>query len=94
MSNGELKEFFHNMSFGVDPGIVDSSYVQLVENLNNYSDAFFILRILKLLWHFSMCCLERLIKFLKEDYNFVAAVLALLSVVQTVYALLAYYLSK
>ncbi|AES79484.1 UPF0481 protein At3g47200 [Medicago truncatula] len=94
MSNGELKEFFRTMSFGVDPGIVDSSYVQLVNELNNYSDVFFILRILKLSWHFSICCLERLIKFLKEDYNFVAALLALLSVVQTVYALLAYYLSK
>jgi len=94
MSKGELKEFFRTMSFGVDPGIVDSSYVQLVDDLNNYSDVFFILRILKLLWHFSICCLERLIKFLKEDYNFVAALLALLSVVQTVYALLAYYLSK
>ena len=94
MSNGELKEYFRTMSFGVDPGIVDSSYVQLVDDLNNYSDVFLILRIFKLLWHFSICCLERLIKFLKEDYNFVAALLALLSVVQTVYALLAYYLSK
>lgn len=79
---------------GIDSGILDSSYVKLVDDLNNYSGAFFIIRILKILWHESTYCLEWLIKFLKQNYNFVAALLAILSIVKTVLAVLAYILNK
>jgi hypothetical protein len=91
MNDEELDEYFHTMSFGVDRGVVDSSYVKMVRELNNYSKAFFILRILKILWHLFKFRLEWLVKFLKQNYNFVAALVAVLSLVQTVYTILAYY---
>ncbi|KAK2361065.1 UPF0481 protein [Trifolium repens] len=91
MNDEELEEYFHTMSFGVDRGVVDSSYVKMVRELNNYSKAFFILRILKILWHLFKFRLEWLVKFLKQNYNFVAALVAVLSLVQTVYTILAYY---
>ncbi|AES79494.1 hypothetical protein MtrunA17_Chr7g0242151 [Medicago truncatula] len=94
MSNEKLKEFFRTIVSGIDSGILDSSYVKLVDDLNNYSGAFFIIRILKILWHESTYCLEWLIKFLKQNYNFVAALLAILSIVKTVLAVLAYILNK
>jgi hypothetical protein len=94
MNDEELEEYFHTMSFGVDRGVVDSSYVKMVHELNNYSEAFFVLRILKILWHLFKFRLEWLVKFLKQNYNFVAALVAVLSLVQTVYTILAYYFNK
>jgi len=94
MSNEKLKEFFHTIASGIDSGILDSSYVKLVDDLNNYSGAFFIIRILKILWHGSAYCLEWLIKFLEQNYNFVAALLAILSIVETVLAFLGYIFHK
>ncbi|GAU27468.1 hypothetical protein TSUD_161540 [Trifolium subterraneum] len=76
MTDDELEEYFHTMSFGVDRGVVDSSYVKMVDELNNYSEAFFVLRILKILWHLFKFLLEWLVNFLKQDYNFVAALVA------------------
>jgi hypothetical protein len=94
MSNEELEKFFHSMSFGVDLGIVDSSYVKIVDDLNNYSRAFFILRILKIFSHLFKGRLEWLFNFLKQNYNFVAAMLAFLTLVQTVYTVISYHLPK
>ncbi|CAJ2670712.1 unnamed protein product [Trifolium pratense] len=94
MNDEELEEYFHTMSFGVDRAIVDSSYVKMVDELNNYSKGFFVLRILKILWHLFKFRLEWLVNFLKQNYNFVAALVAVLSLVQTVYTILAYYLNK
>jgi hypothetical protein len=74
MSNDELKEFFRAMSLGVDPGVVDSTYVTMVNELNDYSSkAFFIFSgIFKLLWHLFTIYFEWLVIFLKRNYNFVA----------------------
>ncbi|AES79501.1 hypothetical protein MtrunA17_Chr7g0242181 [Medicago truncatula] len=94
MNNEELQDFFRTISFGVDREIVDSSYVKMVDELNNYSEAFFILKIFKIFRHLCMYHLEWVVNFLKQNYNFVAALVALLSVVQTVYAILDYYLKK
>ncbi|AES79469.1 hypothetical protein MtrunA17_Chr7g0242011 [Medicago truncatula] len=94
MSNEELEEFLHSMSFGVDLGIVDSSYVKIVDDLNDYSHSFFVLRNLKIFSHLFKGRLEWLFKFLKQNYNFVAAMLAFLTLVQTVYTVLSYHLPK
>ncbi|CAJ2670710.1 unnamed protein product [Trifolium pratense] len=83
MSNEELKEFFRTMSLGVDPGVVDSTYVTMVAKLNNYSSkSFFILGIFKLLWHLFTIRLEWFVKFLKRNYNFVAMLILLFGFVR------------
>jgi hypothetical protein len=72
MSTEELKEFFRTMPLGVDPGVVDSTYVTMVNELNDYSSKPFFSGFFKLLCHLLMIRLEWLVKFLKRNYNFVA----------------------
>lgn len=91
MSNKELEECMRTMSFGVDHGVVGSGYFKMVDDLNNYSKAVFPIRIWKTLCHLFTYYLEWFTKFMKRDYNFVAAVLAILTVVQTVYTIVAYH---
>ncbi|KAK2414645.1 UPF0481 protein [Trifolium repens] len=94
MTNMEIHKFFHEISLGIDRGIVDSSYVNTLNELNKYSTAFYILRIMKIFWHRCKCDLEWLWTFLKRNYNLVAAMLAFLSLLQSVYAVLSFYLRK
>jgi hypothetical protein len=96
MTNEKLEEFFHTMALGLDCGIVDSSHVKIVDELNNYSNShsFFIVQIMKIFWHLFKYRLERLFSFLKKNYNFVAALLAFLTLLQTVYTVISYHLPK
>ncbi|AES79486.2 hypothetical protein MtrunA17_Chr7g0242101 [Medicago truncatula] len=94
MSNEELKEFFLNMTFGLDSVGVDSNHVKMVDNLNNYSQAFFFVRILKIFWILFKYRVEWFFDFFETYYNFVAAMLAILTAVQTVYAVMTYHLPK
>jgi hypothetical protein len=97
MSNKELEEFIRTMSFGVDHGIVGSDYVEMVDGLNNYTTVVsFIsfIRFLKKLVHYFTYCYEWFIKFMKKEYHFVATVVSLCTVVQTVYAIIAYQSPK
>jgi len=96
MSNQKLMEFFRAIAFGVDHEVVDSgSYIQMVDDINNYFDTFFIKRIWKIVSSsFTYRHHWWLLRFLNRNYNFVATVLSVLTVVQTVYAILAYNFPK
>jgi hypothetical protein len=95
MSNNELKEFFRTLTFGVDHEKVGTRYVDMVDDLNEYYNAVFLpIRIWKTMCHLFMYRLEWFINFLKKDYHFVAAVVSLATIVQTVYAIVAYHLPK
>jgi hypothetical protein len=95
MSNNELKEFFRTLTFGVDHEKVGTRYVDMVNDLNEYYNAVFLpIRIWKTMCHLFMYRLEWFIKFFKKDYHFVAAVVSLATIVQTVYAIVAYHLPK
>jgi hypothetical protein len=95
-SNKELEEFFNTMTLGVEPGEVGSScYGKMVDELNKYYPTTYApIRIWNTLCHRLTLTyrLEWFFKFMKKDYHFVAAVISLLTVVQTVYALIAYHL--
>jgi len=93
MSNQELMEFFRTIAFGVDHKVVDSSsYIQMVHDMNNYSEAFFIQRIWKIVLNsFTYHRHKWLLRFMNRNYNFVATLLSVSIVVQTVYTILAYY---
>jgi hypothetical protein len=93
MSNKELEEFIRTMSFGVDHGIV-GYHVEMVDRLNDYTTVILFIRFLKKLGHYFTYCLEWFIKFMKKEYHFVATLLSLCTVVQTVYAIIAYQLPK
>lgn len=94
MSNEELKEFFLHMTFGIDRVGIDSNYVQMVDNLNNYSQAFLFVRILKIFWILFKYQLEWFFNFFETYYKFVAGLLAVLTTVQTVYTVLNYHFPK
>jgi len=47
MNNKELEEFIRTMSSGVDPRIVGSGYVKIVDQLNEYSAVFLLIQIWK-----------------------------------------------
>ncbi|RHN46399.1 hypothetical protein MtrunA17_Chr7g0241791 [Medicago truncatula] len=96
MSNQELMEFFRAIAFGVDHEVVDSSgYIQMVDDINNYFDTFFLKRIWKIVSSsFTYRHHGWLFRFMNRNYNFVATVLSILTVVQTVYAILAYNFPK
>jgi hypothetical protein len=83
MSDADLEEFIHTMSFGVDHGIAGFGYVKMVYRLNNY----------KMVNYFKYC-LEWFIKLMKKKYHFVATVISLCTVVQTIYTIIAYQLPK
>ncbi|KAK2361064.1 UPF0481 protein [Trifolium repens] len=95
MSNKELFEFFRKIQLGIDHGGVDySSYSQMVDAINNFSKAFFIKRIWSTVWNSFTYRQEWLLRFLNRNYNFVATVISLCTVVQTIYAIIAYQLPK
>jgi hypothetical protein len=95
MSNQELVEFFRKIASGVDHLVVDSSsYIQIIDDINNYSKTFLIKRMLKAVWNSFIYRKEWLLRFMNHDYNFVATVVAVSTIVQAVYAILAFYLRK
>lgn len=92
MSNQELMEFFRKIALGVDHKVVDSStYIQMVDDINNYSRVFNIKRMLKSVITSIIYHREQVIRFMNHDYNFPATLVSVLAIVQTVYTVLAYY---
>jgi hypothetical protein len=96
MSNQELMEFFRKIPLGFDyRAVVDSNnYTQMVDNINNFSKSFVIKRIWSTVWNSFTYRQEWLLRFLNRNYNFVATVISLCTVVQTIYAIIAYQLPK
>ncbi|KAK2361053.1 hypothetical protein QL285_086256 [Trifolium repens] len=96
MSNKELFEFFRKIQYGISHGGVDSSsyYAQMVDDINNFSKVFFIRRIWRTVWNSFTYRQEWFVRFLNHNYNFVATVISLCTVVQTIYAIIAYQLPK
>ncbi|KAK2414583.1 hypothetical protein QL285_037157 [Trifolium repens] len=96
MSNQELMEFFRKIPLGFDyRAVVDSNnYSQMVDNINNFSKAFVIKRIWSTVWNSFTYRQEWLLRFLNRNYNLVATVISLCTVVQTIYAIIAYQFPK
>ncbi|GAU50519.1 hypothetical protein TSUD_177690 [Trifolium subterraneum] len=97
MSNQQLMELFREIALGVDHRVVDSSsyyYVQMVNEINNISKAFLIKRIWSTVWNSFTYRQEWLLRFMNHNYNFVATVISLCTVVQTIYTIIAYQLPK
>ncbi|CAJ2640459.1 unnamed protein product [Trifolium pratense] len=96
-SNRDLVDFFHSVASGVDGGIIDHKHITMFHALSafptkNYATKFFIL-----LSHYFSKLLDwcyGIYNFLKRGYNFAAAILSLLTVIQTCYAVLAYHFPK
>ena len=96
MNNQELKEFFRTIAFGVDHEVVDfPGYIEMIDNINNYSQSVFIKRLLRtVLSSFRYRQEWVMVRFMNRNYNFVATLLAVLTIVQTIYAIMAYYIPK
>jgi hypothetical protein len=98
MSNQELMEFFRKIPLGFDyhRAVEDSNiyYTVMVDDINNVSKSFVIKRIWSTVWNSFTYRQEWLFRFLNRDYNFVATVVSLCTVVQTIYAIIAYQLPK
>ncbi|AES79459.1 hypothetical protein MtrunA17_Chr7g0241951 [Medicago truncatula] len=94
MSNRELVEYFRKVALGVDHKVVAYSiYTEMVRCINN-SEAFFIKQMWIMVWNSFTCRQEWVVRFLNRNYNFVATVVSVLAVVQTVYTVLPYYFPK
>lgn len=94
MSNRELVEYFRKVALGVDHEVVASSiYADMVHYIN-YSKAFFIKRMWIMVWNSFTYRQEWVVRFLNRNYNFVATVVSVFAVVQTVYTVLPYYFRK
>ncbi|XP_061344594.1 UPF0481 protein At3g47200-like [Gastrolobium bilobum] len=91
MGNKKLETYFSTISRGVDHEIVDSRYIKIFNDLNNYSRANFFIRICKIWWHDFRFRAEQFIEFMGSGYNFAAILLSLLAIPQTIYAILPYY---
>ncbi|XP_061343997.1 UPF0481 protein At3g47200-like [Gastrolobium bilobum] len=98
MKDQDLKDFFFAISKGIDHEMWDAKGTQLFDDLNNYSAAYRVIRSCKIWWHnfipYFAKQIEKLIKFMKTDYNFVAVVLSALAIPQTIYAIVSYYQHK
>jgi hypothetical protein len=98
MSNQELMEFLRKIPLGFNyhKAVVDSNiyYTGMVDDINNVSKSFVIKRIWSTVWNSFTYRQEWLFRFLNRDYNFVFTVVSLCTVVQTIYAIIAYQLPK
>ncbi|WJX37132.1 hypothetical protein P8452_24931 [Trifolium repens] len=92
-SNRDLVDFFHSVASGVDRSIIDHKHTTMFVALNEFSTKNYLTKIYILLSHYFSKILDLcygVYKFLKRGYNFAAAILSLLTVVQTYYAVVAY----
>ncbi|XP_045821586.1 UPF0481 protein At3g47200-like [Trifolium pratense] len=96
-SNGDLVAFFHSIATGVDSSIIDHKHTTIFLDLNAFPTKSYFTKIYILLRHFFSKTSDwyyRFYKFLKRGYNLAAAIVTLLTVVQTCYAVLAYHFPK
>ncbi|TKY65857.1 UPF0481 protein [Spatholobus suberectus] len=96
VSNHDLVDLFRSIANGVDRGVVDSGHhhSNLIDALNAYSATNCVIRFPVMLWHYLSQISEwiyHLHKFLRRGYNFAAALITLLTVIQTFYAVLSYH---
>lgn len=94
MSNHEVVDFFGSVANGIDRGHVGSGYSNIIDALNTFSATNFVTRFPIIACHDLSRITEwiyGLQKFLRRGYNFAAALITLLTVVQTCYAVLAYH---
>ncbi|KAG5109960.1 hypothetical protein JHK82_039183 [Glycine max] len=94
MSNHEVVDFFGSIANGIDRGHVDSGFRNIVDALNTYSATIFFTRFPIIACHDLSRITEwiyGLEKFLRRGYNFAAALITLVTVVQTCYAILSYH---
>ncbi|KAK7395123.1 hypothetical protein VNO78_15665 [Psophocarpus tetragonolobus] len=94
MSNHDLVDFFRSITNGIDPRFVHSSYNDMIDALNTYSSTHCVVRFPVILWHSFGQFWELLLKFLSRGYNFAAALITLLTVIQTFYAVISYHRSN
>lgn len=95
MSNHDVMDLIRSIIDGVDRGLVDSStYRNTIDDLNSYSAKNYVQRFLVTVWHDFRQTLEwiyDLHKFLRRGYNFAAALITLLTIIQTFYTVLSYH---
>ncbi|XP_020218789.1 UPF0481 protein At3g47200 [Cajanus cajan] len=97
ISNHHLMDLFRSIKTGVDGGLVHSTYSNIIHALNTYSATNPVLQFPIILWHYLSQFSEWLYglnKFLRRGYNFAAALLTLLTVIQTCYTILSYHYPK
>lgn len=93
-SNRNLVALFRSLTSGLDRGIVDTTYSNIIHDLNTYSVRNCLVQFLVMYWYSYSRISEwiyGLHKFLKRAYNFAAALVTLLTLVQTIYAILSYH---
>jgi hypothetical protein len=96
-SNRDLVAFFHSIASGVDDGIIDHKHITMFQDLSAFPTKSYLTKIYILLRHYfgkTSDWYYRFYKFLKRGYNLAAAIVTLLTVVQTCYAVLAYHFPK
>ncbi|CAJ2640466.1 unnamed protein product [Trifolium pratense] len=96
-SNRDLVDFFHSVASGVDGGIIDHKHITMFHALSAFPTKNYATKIFILLSHYFSKLLDwcySIYNFLKRGYNFAAAILSLLTVIQTCYAVLAYHFPK
>ncbi|TKY65855.1 UPF0481 protein [Spatholobus suberectus] len=104
MRKRDLVHLFGSITNGVDRCLVDSSYRKMIDDLNNYSAdlnnysaIIHAVRFPIIVGHDLSRITERLYglhKFIGRGYNFAAALITLLTIIQTCYAVLSYHYPK
>ncbi|XP_020207723.1 UPF0481 protein At3g47200 [Cajanus cajan] len=97
MSNHHLMDLLRSITNGVDRALVDSTYWNMIHALNTYNATNCVIGFPIIVWHYLSRFSEWLYglnKFLRRGYNFAAALITLLTAIQTCYAILSYHYPK
>nr|KYP63518.1 UPF0481 protein At3g47200 family [Cajanus cajan] len=97
MSNHHLMDLLRSITNGVDRGVVHSTYWNMIHALNTYYATNCFIGFPIIVWHYLSRFSEWLYglnKFLRRGYNFAAALITLLTVIQTCYTILSYHYPK
>nr|KYP34416.1 hypothetical protein KK1_044625 [Cajanus cajan] len=97
MSNHHLMDLLRSITTGVDRALVHSTYWNMIHALNTYYATNCVIGFPIIVWHYLSRFSEWLYglnKFLRRGYNFAAALITLLTVIQTCYTILSYHYPK
>ena len=102
MNNLQILNFFQSITRGVDRGIVvDYRCRKVLDDLNKYrrrSPITYATEIPIRMWHYWTGLPQQIIRdlhhFLRRGYNYAAAAITILSILQTIYAVLSYHHPK
>ncbi|CAL0328276.1 unnamed protein product [Lupinus luteus] len=94
MKNRDLVKWFHSITDGVDTSIIDPELCKVFTELDTYGPKSYFQKMIIIFWHYFTQILDpiyNLHSFLSEGYNYAAAIGLILTLIQTIYSMVAYH---